>query len=224
MYWLNQKRSRLWTIEQWRVVKRTCGLYMRALAAACAQAEHCLRAFTFFLWNYNGIGRLRRHSKPSATRAAVAIRGTSRRPRPRRAARPWLGQCAQGYTDNRNILRMNERNADRRKHILGRTLLSSLVLEFSICEWKFHLFTCKCTMCRRLYRNTDNINILWMNKWNAYWRKHILGRTDTQCWFEANLEQIGSKFYSTKRPVRAAVDQMVFDFQLNCRVVPYFRK
>ena len=139
------------------------------------------------------------------------------------AARPWLGQCAQGYTDNRNILRMNERNADRRKHILGRTLLSSLVLEFSICEWKFHLFTCKCTMCRRLYRNTDNINILWMNKWYAYWRKHILGRTDTQCWFEANLEQIGSKFYSTKRPVRAAVDQMVFDFQLNCRV-PYFRK
>ena len=33
-----------------------------------------------------------------------------------------------------------------------------------------------------------------------------------QCWFEANLEQIGSKFYSTKRPVRAAVEQMVFDF------------
>ena len=106
-------------------------------------------------------------------------------------ARPWLlGQCAQGYTDNRNILRMNERNADRRKHILGRTLLSSLVLEFSICEWKFHLLNCKCIICRITSRQprpwlgqctqqgyTDNRNLLRMNERNADQRKHILGRT-----------------------------------------------
>ena len=105
---------------------------MRALAAACAQAEHCLRAFTFFFCetttasvDYEGKANL----APRARRrlATVLVDGLGH-------ARPWLGQCAQGYTDNRNILRMNERNADRRKHILGRTLLSSLVLEFSICE------------------------------------------------------------------------------------------
>jgi hypothetical protein len=98
-------------------------IYARTSRGLCA-GRTLLARFHFFSV------KLQRHRSttkaPSATRAAAAIRGTSGRPRPR------LGYFAQGYTDNRNILRMNERNADRRKHILGRTLLLSLVLEFSI--------------------------------------------------------------------------------------------